>query len=184
MGSNRQAWPASRPPGRRSPRRRSAHRPRTGHRTNAIVRRDCRCSRLWAEASRRAWEQTAASRPDANNIGRRAPSPAVQSLPLSSRDRRETPKPADLDNCWSDRFVIGSVVCRTVDRSDRRCPAPRTGLACSAMSLLSFRSSSSSTAGVAGLDAGAYVTDGTRLFRVVRASIRFVARPRWCSRIA
>ena len=36
------------------------------------------------------------------------------------------------------------------------------------MSLLSFRSSCSSTAGVAGLDAGACVTDGTRLFRVVR----------------
>jgi hypothetical protein len=87
---------------------------------------------------------------------------------LTSRDRRETPKPADLDNCWSDRFVIGSVVCRTVDRPDRRCPAPRTELACSAMSLLSFRSPSSSTAGVAGLGAGAYVTDGTRLFRVVQ----------------
>ncbi|MGO9496677.1 MAG: hypothetical protein ACLQA5_08220 [Solirubrobacteraceae bacterium] len=35
------------------------------------------------------------------------------------------------------------------------------------MSLPSFRSSSSSTAGVAGLDEGAYVTDGVRLFRVV-----------------
>ena len=35
------------------------------------------------------------------------------------------------------------------------------------MSLLSFRSSPSGGAGVAGLDEGAYVTDGTRLFRVV-----------------
>jgi hypothetical protein len=33
--------------------------------------------------------------------------------------------------------------------------------------MLSFRSSSS-TAGVAGLEAGAYVTDGMRLFRVVQ----------------
>ncbi|MGB0095315.1 MAG: hypothetical protein WBP81_22600 [Solirubrobacteraceae bacterium] len=36
------------------------------------------------------------------------------------------------------------------------------------MSLLSFRSSSSGAVGVAGLDEGAYVTDGRRLFRVVR----------------
>jgi hypothetical protein len=35
------------------------------------------------------------------------------------------------------------------------------------MSLLSFRSSSSGAAGVAGVDEGAYVTDGRRLFRVV-----------------
>src|SRR5450755_1715772 len=35
------------------------------------------------------------------------------------------------------------------------------------MSLLSFRSSSSGAAGVAGLNEGAYVTDGRRLFRVV-----------------
>jgi hypothetical protein len=35
------------------------------------------------------------------------------------------------------------------------------------MSLLPFRSSSSSWAGVTGLDEGAYVTDGRRLFRVV-----------------
>ena len=36
------------------------------------------------------------------------------------------------------------------------------------MSLLSFRSSASGAVGVAGLDEGAYVTDGKRLFRVVR----------------
>ena len=36
------------------------------------------------------------------------------------------------------------------------------------MSLSSSRSSSSGTAGVAGLDEGAYVTDGRRLFRVVQ----------------
>jgi len=35
------------------------------------------------------------------------------------------------------------------------------------MSLLSFRSSSSGAAGAAGLDEGAYVTDGRRLLRVV-----------------
>lgn len=48
---------------------------------------------------------------------------------------------------------------------DARYLAP--GLACPVMSLLSFRSPSGS-AGVAGLDEGAYVTDGKRLFRVVR----------------
>ena len=74
----------------------------------------------------------------------------------------------DLDDCWFDRFVVGSVVSRMVDRFDRRCPAPVSGLTCPAMSLLSFRSSCSGTDGVAGLDEGAYVTDGVRLFRVVQ----------------
>ena len=54
-------------------------------------------------------------------------------------------------------------------RSDRRCAAPRTGLACSAMSLLLFRPPPSGAAGVARLEEATYVTDdGRRLFRVVR----------------
>jgi hypothetical protein len=53
----------------------------------------------------------------------------------------------------------------TVLIADAQYLAP--GLACPTMSLLSFRSASGS-AGVAGLDEGAYVTDGMRLFRVVQ----------------
>ena len=72
---------------------------------------------------------------------------------------------------WSDRFVIGSVVCRTVDRSDRRCPATRTGLGCSAMSLLSCRSSSSKHSRCRGARCG-------RVRRGWHASVPRCAAPR------
>ena len=86
----------------------------------------------------------------------------------TSRDRRERPDAGGPRDCWFDGVVVGSVVSHMVDRFDRRCPAPVAGLACSAMSLLPFRSSSSGTHGVAELDEGTYVTDGMRLFRVVQ----------------
>ena len=97
-----------------------------------------------------------------------AESRADRSAWLPSRHRRGVGKPAAAldDHCPIARSLDQWFAARWT-RSDRRCAAPRTGLACPAMSLLAFRSSSSGVAGAAGLDEGAYVTDGRRLFRVV-----------------